>query len=98
MLMCKTKVAIINQRIYCSSPQLLVIARARAHTLSAFMERLRCSPAPASRHALHLCARCGLEAYYPLISKWPHVPALACPSRCLSVAYRSVTQRHQIRA
>lgn len=38
------------------------------------------SVASASRHALHLCPLCGLDAYYPLSSKWPHVPALRCPS------------------
>lgn len=57
--------------------------RTRTHARSTkqyfFMESCVAWAAPstsASRHALHLCPVRGLEAYYPLSSKWPHVPAL----------------------
>jgi len=48
----------------------LLWAKTIKHTESAVCY----SPASASRHALHLCPVRGLDAYYPLSSKWPLVP------------------------
>lgn len=63
---------------------------ARTHTEYTFMECLSGSSASASRHALHLCPVCGLEAYYPLSSKWP---PRSCTSLSISSAVWRVVER-----